>query len=256
MCFDELARPPIAPIQGGAIDSGPLVLGADDGSLLRAFAARGGKPSKVAIIILPDVRGLHPYYEELAVRFAERGIDAVAIDYFGRTAGVAERDQGFDFMAHVARTTFAGLAADVSAAADLLRSAGGGDARSIFTIGFCFGGRLAFLSATLGLDLAGVIGFYGSPVGPTRNDMPAPADVAGRIRSPVLAIFGGADEGIPSSAIATFRAALERAGVDNRLVSYEGAPHSFFDRRAADYAKASEAAWTETVDFVRAHSSS
>lgn len=120
-------------------------------------------------MVLPDVRGLHLYYEELALRFAERGVNAVAIDYFGRTAGVGERPPDLDFMDHVGRTTFAGLSADATAAVAFLRSTDGGQASSIFTIGFCFGGRLAFLSATLGLDLTGVIGFYGVPVGPGRK---------------------------------------------------------------------------------------
>ncbi len=257
MCFDELARPPIAPIAGGAINSGPVTINADDGNLFRAFAARAGRgtgPGRATgagMIILPDVRGLHPFYEELALRFAERGVDAVAIDYFGRTAGTADPDPGFDFMAHVARTTFVGLAADVGAAADLLRSTGSGRVRSIFTIGFCFGGRLAFLSATLGLDLAGVIGFYGPPGGPARNDMPAPLDVVGRVRSPVLGIFGGADASIPESMVDGFRRGLTGVGIENRILRYEGAPHSFFDRQAPDHAEASDAAWSEVQEFVR-----
>jgi carboxymethylenebutenolidase len=255
MCFDEGARPPIPPIKGGAIESGPVILNADDGTRFRAFAARAGgaRPARAGIVVLPDVRGLHRYYEELAVRFAERGVDAVAIDYFGRTAGIDERDDSFDHMSHVGATTFAGLATDVSAASDLLRSTSGGDVRAVFSIGFCFGGRLAFLTATLGLDLAGVIGFYGPPIGPGRNDMPAPADVAGRIRSPVLAIYGGADQGIPAASVETFRRALAAADVEHRIVTYEGAPHSFFDRRAEEFAGASAQAWDEVLAFVTSH---
>jgi carboxymethylenebutenolidase len=256
MCFDEGARPPIPPIRGGAIESGPVTLSADDGNRFRAFAARAGgaRPARAGIIVLPDVRGLHPYYEELAVRFAERGIDAVAIDYFGRTAGLDARDESFDHMSHVGKATFAGLVADATAAADLLRSTSGGDARAVFSIGFCFGGRLALLTATLGLDLAGVIGFYGPPVGPGRADMPAPAEVAGRIRSPLLAIYGGADQGIPATNVETFRRALDEAGVEHRVVTYDGAPHSFFDRRAEEYADASAQAWEEVLAFIAGHS--
>ncbi len=90
MCFDLDSRPPIAPIAGGAMDHEDLVLTAADGNQLSAFRARANAPTGAGIVILPDVRGLHPYYEELALRFAEAGVDAVAIDYFGRTAG-AER---------------------------------------------------------------------------------------------------------------------------------------------------------------------
>jgi carboxymethylenebutenolidase len=251
MCFDADAHPPIAPIAGGALESGRIQLTARDGNHFAAFGARAAVPTGAGMVVLPDVRGLFGYYEELALRFAEHGVDAVAIDYFGRTADLGARDADFDYMPHVERTTFAGLSADVEAAADHLRSAEGGGVRSLFTIGFCFGGRMSFLSATLGLGLAGVVGFYGWPVGASRNDTPAPADVAAECACPVLGIFGGADRGIPPEAVATFRTALTEAGVTKRIVTYEDAPHSFFDRKQEEYVAESAAAWEEVLAFVR-----
>jgi carboxymethylenebutenolidase len=144
------------------------------------------------------------------------------------------------------------MSADIRAAVEYLRSEQGGAVRRVFTVGFCFGGRTSFVAGTLGLDLAGVIGFYGPPVGPGRNDVPAPADVAEQIASPVLGLFGAADEAIPASAIATFEAALTAAGIDHRLIAYPGAPHSFFDRKADEFVRSSEAAWEEVLAFVRA----
>jgi carboxymethylenebutenolidase len=252
MCFDLEARPPIVPIEGGALDGRLETLTAADGDRFGAYRARATEPTGAGIIVLPDVRGLFPYYEELALRFAEHGVDAIAIDYFGRTAGLGERDAGFDYMPHVAQTRWAGLSADIGAAAAALR-AEPGRVRSVFTIGFCFGGRVSFLSATLGLGLAGVVGFYGWPLGASRNDSPAPAEVADRCASPVLGIFGGADQGIPREAVETFERALEVAGVEHRIVTYPGAPHSFFDRKQDAYAAESAAAWQETIGFVRAH---
>ncbi len=248
MCFDHDSRPPIDPVLGGALDPSEIELVAADGNRFAAFVARAAKPTGTGIVILPDVRGLHAYYRELTVRFAEHGVDAVAIDYFGRTAGIGDRGPGFEFGPHVAATRYAGLTADITAAAGHLRSLTG-DAR-VFATGFCMGGRLAFLASTMGLDLAGVIGFYGWPTGPARNDTPAPADVADRMTCPVLGIFGGADAGISSSAVESFEAALSPAGIAHRLTTYEGAPHSFFDRKAADFAEASERAWAETLGFM------
>jgi carboxymethylenebutenolidase len=250
MCFDLDSRPPIAPISGGALDHADLTLQSADGNRFRAFRARATSPTGAAMIVLPDVRGLHPYYEELALRFAENGIDALAIDYFGRTAGIGGRKDGFEYMPHVAQVTFAGLSADVRAAADHLRADDHRPVGSLFTTGFCFGGRLAFLTATLGLDLAGSIAFYGVPVGAGRSDVPAPVDVAGRMANPLLGLFGGADQAIPPDAIAAFDAALTSAAVEHRFVTYDGAPHSFFDRKAADFAAASSQAWDETLAFV------
>jgi carboxymethylenebutenolidase len=251
MCFDLDSRPPIPPIAGGSLDSRSLTLTANDGATFRAFEARASAESGAGIVILPDVRGLHPYYEELALRFAEHAVDAVAIDYFGRTAGTTDRGDTFEYMPHVAQTTWAGISADVRAAVDHLRA--GGRVTSVFTIGFCFGGRMSFDTATLGLRLAGVIGFYGVPQGGGRNDAPVPIDASGTFECPVLAIFGGADRGIPESAIRTFETALQAAGIEHRIVVEPDAPHSFFDRKAADFAEAADRSWTTTLQFIRSH---
>ena len=109
MCFDHDSRPPIAPIAGGALDARCRAHGRGR-QPVRAFLARAAEPTGAGIVILPDVRGLHPYFEELALRFAEHGVDAIAIDYFGRTAGIGDRGDDFEYMPHVAQTTYAGLA--------------------------------------------------------------------------------------------------------------------------------------------------
>jgi carboxymethylenebutenolidase len=256
MCFDLDSRPPIAPIAGGALDSTELVLDTSDGNRFRAFRARATESIGAGIVSLPDVRGLHPFFEELALRFAENGVDAVAIDYFGRTAGLTRRGDDFEHMPHVSQLTWAGVSADVRAAVDNLRYRDEGRVHALFTVGFCLGGRLAFLTPTLGADLAGSIGFYGFPVGPGRGDIPAPIDLVSQFANPVLGLFGGADQGISRDAIAAFDDALTKAAVEHRIVVYDGAPHSFFDRKAEEFADASAAAWEETLTFVRGHTPS
>src|SRR3954454_15042236 len=251
MCFDHDSRPPVAEIAGGALDGRHAHLAAADGARLRAFRARPTEPSGAGVVILPDVRGLHRYYEELALRFAERGIAAVAIDWFGRTAPDDDRSDGFGYLPHVTATTWSAIAADITAGVEALRAEP--DARAVFTLGFCMGGRMSFLAGTLGLDLAGLIGFYGTLAGPWRNDAPEPVAEAGRIAAPVLGLFGGADGAITAEAIGAFDNALTAAGTEHRLVTYPGAPHSFFDRKAQEFAEASAQAWDETLAFVAAH---
>jgi carboxymethylenebutenolidase len=253
MCFDHDSRPPIVPIAGGAVDGSLDVIAARDGNRFAAFRARPDAAARAAVVILPDVRGLHSYYEELALRFAERGIEAVAIDWFGRTAGAERRGPDFAYMPHVERTTWGGISADIEAAVTALRGDPGSDderPQAVFTIGFCMGGRMSFLSATLGLDLAGVIGLYGTLAGSWRNDAPAPLDLVRSFEAPVLGLFGGADQGITADQVAAFDAALGAADVDHRIVTYPGAPHSFFDRKAAEFAAESEAAWGEILEFI------
>jgi carboxymethylenebutenolidase len=256
MCFDLDSRPPIVPIAGGALDSTSFTLDAADGNEFRAFRARATTASGAGMLILPDIRGLHPFYEELALRFAENGVDALAIDYFGRTAGVSARGDHFEHMPHVEQVTWPGLAADIRAGAASLRMDDERRVEALFTIGFCFGGRISCDTATLGLELAGSIGFYGIPVGAGRGGTPAPADVAGQMTNPILGIFGGADGATSPEARQAFDDALTKAGVEHRFVTYENAPHSFFDRKAADFADASARAWEETLTFVRGHTPS
>ena len=254
MCHDLDSRPPIPPLAGAAVDGKRIELEAADGARFMAFDAQAAvSPTRAGMVILPDVRGLHRFYEELALRFAERGLDAVAIDYFGRTARSADRGDGFEAMPHVEQTQFETLMLDAAAGVEHLRSRG---TAHVFSIGFCFGGRLAFASgARPELALSGVIGFYGPPTGPGRAGTPAPLDLAraGGFRAPVLGLFGGADKGIPEESIEGFRDALTDAGVENELVIYPGAPHSFFDRKAADFAEAAADAWVKVQKFVERH---
>jgi carboxymethylenebutenolidase len=254
VCFDLDSLPPISPLAGAEVEARSLTLRSGDGTSFRAFHARPASQTGNAIIILPDIRGLHHYYEELASRFAELGIEAVAIDYFGRTAGVDPRGPEFDSGPHVAKTTWAGISADIVAAADYLRSDGDKSrARALFSIGFCLGGRNAFLSATLGQGLAGTIGFYGFPVGASRNDSPAPVDLIDKFECPVLGVFGGADQAIPIATVQQFRDALQTAGVKQEIVVEPDAPHGFFDQKASKYERQSDDAWTRVRRFIETY---
>lgn len=254
MCVDNDSRPPIAPIAGGSTDARDLRLTSSDGTKFMAHAARAATPSGAGMVVIPDVRGLHPYYKELAVRFAEVGVDAVAVDFFARTAPDDDRGESFDFMAQVPLTKPETLQADIAAAAAHLKSPAGGAVRSLFSVGFCFGGALSYLQAASGLGYAGVIGFYGWPLGLRRwPDRPKPIDAVARYACPVLSIFGGADEGIPQSAVEEFDGACKRARVSHDFAVYAGAPHSFFDRKQAEFADASKDAWRRVREFVGKH---
>jgi carboxymethylenebutenolidase len=250
MCFEFDAVPPIPAIRGAAVSHEDLVLDAADGNKFAAFAASPEEPVDVGVVILPDVRGLYRFYEELALRFAERGIAAVALDYFGRTAGAAKRDEDFEYMEHVEQTTPEGVQADVRGAVDYLRSKGAG---TVFTVGFCFGGRNSWLSAAGGHGLAGSIGFYGRP-GEGRDGAPGPTQRATELEAPILALQAGADQHITAEDNAAFDEALAAAGVEHEVVTYDGAPHSFFDRSQEQFAAASDDGWTRVLAFIEHHS--
>ena len=173
---------------------------------------------------------------------------AVAIDYFGRTAGLGERNEDFDHMAHVRQTTPDGVARDVAAAIERLRSETA--ATRLYTMGFCFGGRKSFNQAARQEGLDGVIGFYGLPQRRDDDDVDPPVELAGDYRSKVLGLFGAADQAISADAVEAFRTALDAGQVPNELVMYPGAPHSFFDKRFDEYRDACADAWRRILGFV------
>jgi carboxymethylenebutenolidase len=250
MCFELDSVPPIPSISGGApVRSEDVVLQAADGTRLAGFLVLPDDGARVGVVVLPDVRGLYRFYEELSRRFAERGFAALAFDYFGRTAGISKRDDEFPYMEHVARTTPEGVQQDVRAAVEHLRSAGCG---VVIAVGFCFGGRNAWLAAAGGHGLAGVVGFYGRP-GRFQDGSPGPTPQAADFACPILALQAGDDQNILPEHNAAFEEALTAAGVEYELVVYEGAPHSFFDRRFEEYATQSADAWDRVLAFVERH---
>jgi carboxymethylenebutenolidase len=182
---------------------------------------------------------MHAFYTDLALCFAQAGIDTVALDPYGRSAGRTARDDDFDYMAHAKRLTGQGLLADAHAAAARLRER---SADPVFTAGFCmFGGQSWRLAAT-DLHPAGAIGFYGRPS--------SVEDVLGDIDSPLLILAAGDDKATSQQENANFVAALSEAGKAHDYVLYEGAPHSFFDRGFEQWQDECSDSWLQILAFI------
>src|SRR3954464_5838698 len=162
MCFPFDAIVPDLPagfrVMAGGAAGERRTLTSADGTEFSTYLARA--QGTTGVVVLPDVRGLFRFYEQLAERFADAGHPAIALDYFGRTAGLGPRDQTFEYMPHVQQTRPASVQADLAAALAALRDRPG--AERAVTVGFCFGGTQSFLASTNPeLGLAGAVGFYG-----------------------------------------------------------------------------------------------
>jgi carboxymethylenebutenolidase len=243
MCHEPDARPPAPPLAGEVSASRTLTLKAADGTEFAAHEAVPAGDARAGVVVLPDVRGLHPYYVALTERLAEAGYRAVAIDYFGRTAGEEPRGEGFDHQPHVAQVTPDQVALDAGAALEHLAAEG---QRSVFTLGFCFGGGQSWGLGAGPLahhgPLAGVIGFYGRP--------PLLVERAADVAVPVLMLVAGDDRATPVAESLAAADAVRAHGGDVEVHVYEGAPHSFFDRSFADHAEACADAWTRILAFT------
>jgi carboxymethylenebutenolidase len=245
MCYSNAARPPLPPIMGGSTDEGDLVLTAADGNRFRAYAARAATPTGAGVVIIPDPRGVHPFYKELVRRFAQAGIDAVVIDYIDRTAGMVDRPENFDLRAAIGKTNPDAIAADVAAGIAHLRSPAGGGVESVFTVGFCFGGAQSWRQSGAQPGLSGAIGFYGIP-SRARDAIP-------KMRAPLLLLLAGNDQASTPEDFSQFDRELTQADVPHQKVVYEGAPHSFFDRTFDQHKDASADAWRQMLAFIKEH---
>jgi carboxymethylenebutenolidase len=234
MCHDHDSRPPAPPRSGDVAERGTLTLTSADGTAFSAAYAAPAQEPRVGVVVLPDIRGLFRFYEELAERFAAAGPPAIAFDYFGRTAGLGPRDERFEYMPHVQQVRQDTFFADIRAALDALRS-GAGAERSTFVLGFCFGGSHSWRQAGGDLDLAGCAGFYGRPA--------MVGDAAQHARKPTLMLIAGADQATPVEDQLALAETMRSAGAEVETAVYDGAPHSFFDRAFGEWEEACADAW-------------
>jgi carboxymethylenebutenolidase len=255
MCFDFDSRPPdlpadlaLPPVAGGAAAE-LLTLTSADGTEFSAALAEAVEATGPGVVIIPDVRGLYPFYIELAERFTQAGHHAIAFDFYGRTAGLGPRDDEFEYPPHREQVKLDQALQDLSAAMASLRDRTG--ATSVVSVGFCFGGSLSFVAGASDLDVAAVVGLYGV-LDRSRFDGRGVLTQAADIDRPVLGLFGGADQAIPAEQIEEFDAALRTAGVEHEIHVYPGAPHSFFDKKQDEFAKESEDAWRRILGFLAA----
>jgi len=247
MCHTDESRAPEPPRRGPVGTHGELELRSADGNRYRAYGAQPAETPRAGMVILPDVRGLHPYYEDLAQRFAEAGFRTVAIDYFGRSAGKGPRDDTFDWKSHFEKVTPEGVSADVRAAVAHLRAESNG-AIPVFTVGFCFGGANSWRQSGEVEGLAGCIGFYGG----------RPLERAGaaipRMSAPLLMLLAGDDKGTPPEEFEEFAAKVRARGLEVEAHTYPGAPHSYFDRSFAEHQAACQDSWKRILAFTDRHS--
>lgn len=231
-----------------------ITLTAADGAEFGACHARAENPSGGRIVMVPDMGGLRGDYVDLARHFTGTGCDVVAIDYYGRTAGVGPHAEDFDHEPHMAEARRENVLTDIAAAISYLDALGSGPT---YTLGFCVGGAHALYSGTvpaevLGAELAGVVAFC-PWTGAYGHAEALPDDFVSGLRVPMLGLFGGSDEAVPVAVAEGFRARLTEAGLPHEIAVYAGQPHGFYEYHhlgEAGHAEAAEDAWRRLRAFT------
>jgi carboxymethylenebutenolidase len=203
----------------------------------RPEKAKGSFP---IVIVVSEIFGVHEYIADVTRRFAKLGYLAIAPEFFTRVGDpnaygtIAEIQQNI-----VAKTPDTQVLNDLQAAL-VWAGKNGGDLKRVGVTGFCWGGRITWLSATLPQVRAGVA-WYGRLIGEKTEGNPRhPVDIAADLKAPVLGLYGAADTGISLESIDQMRAALAQAAPKNpakacQFEVYPDAPHAFHADYRASY---------------------
>lgn len=218
------------------------------------FEALPAGPVKGAVIVLQEAFGVNAHIEDVTQRFADAGYHALAPHLFHRTgAPTFGYDDFSQVMEHMVALRDAQMVADVTACVAHLSSAGF-EPSQIGVVGFCMGGRAAFLVAG-NVALGAAVGFYGGGIVTARSEtMPALTDLVASLPTPFLGLFGDADHGIPIDDVETLRTLLAEAPVPCEIVRYPEAEHGFHcDARPSYHPEAAKDAWAKTLDWLDTH---
>ncbi len=205
-----------------------------------------------AVVVAHPASGVGEFTQSIADRLAAEGYAAVAPNRFHRVTEemLASGSAAGQFLNDLETI------ADMNATVDFLRNHPAIDGERIGIIGFCSGGRIAWLSAATNPHLKAAVPYYGGNIMATVGEATgSPFDLAEGISCPVLFHFGEVDTNPSQDDMRKFDAELTRLGKEHDFRSYPGAGHAFMDQsQAARYHEAAaQASWPVTVEFFATH---
>ena len=225
-----------------------------DGTKMRTYVAKPAGAPRAALMVFPEIFGINAHIRDVADRFAKQGYLAVSPELFHRTepgfeAGYMQPDieKG---VGHMQKVKPEGLEADIKAAYAYAKSASGN--LPVAATGFCMGGRVTFLAATLE-PLACGVSFYGGGIAPGPFG-PGILDRVPQLQAPMLFLWGGKDTHIPAASVDAITAALRASGKPFDVAEFSEAEHGFFcDQRPSYNAAAAAVAWPMVLAYLESN---
>jgi len=238
------------------LTAGEVKIKTADGEMPAYRAAPAGKTGLATVLVVQEIFGVHEHIKDICRRFAKAGFLAIAPELYARQGDPTKYSDIATLIKEVvSKVPDAQVMSDLDAAA-AWAAENGGNAGRLGVTGFCWGGRITWLYNAHNPKCRAGVAWYGRVVGDATPNTPQhPIDLAARIRQPVLALYGGADAGIPNETIERMMAALKAAGnTASELVLYKDAPHAFHaDYRPSYRKEAAEDGWKRAVAWFTRH---
>ena len=221
-----------------------------DGDMRVYLARPEGNGPFPAIIVIMEIFGVNEHIQDVTRRYAEEGFVAASPEVYHR---FETKDVPYENMQEAfalrGRLSDDMVMMDVDATYELLNSRPEVRKGQVGIVGYCYGGRVAYLAATRNPNLKAVASYYGGRI--VADDADAPVNASANIKAPMILFFGEKDQSIPMDQVQKIDQTLKSLNKDYELVVYPQAGHGFFcDHRPAHYSKeASEDAWPKTIQF-------
>jgi carboxymethylenebutenolidase len=238
------------------LEAGEVRIPTPDGEIpaYRAMPAKDG--AFPVILVVQEIFGVHEHIRDVCRRLAKEGYMAIAAELYARQGNVADMTNIQDIISKVvSKVPDAQVMSDLDATVAYAKASGRGDTTKLGVTGFCWGGRITWLYCAHSAAVKAGVAWYGKLVGETSAMTPRhPADVAPDLKSPVLGLYGGADQGIPADTIERMRAACKAAGKTCEIVVYPDTPHAFnADYRPSYRPGAAKDGWARMLAWFRTH---
>ncbi len=243
-----LATQPIAAQSVITTDSEGMIAGeikvpVADGEMVAYRAAPVNAKNTSVVLVVSEIFGAHEYIRDVCRRFAKLGYIAIAPELFARYGDPRSYTSIPDLFANVvSKADDAVVMSDLDACV-AWAGKNGGDTAKLAITGFCWGGRITWLYTAHNPKVAAAVAWYGKLDGnPTKLQPAYPIDLVAKIQTPVLGLYGAADQGIPLSDVDAMRQALEKQGSKSQIHVYDGVGHAFHADYRPSYRK------TEAID--------
>ena len=239
-----------------ALVAGEVSIPTADGHVpgYRAMPAKPGKHPMV--LVVQEIFGVHEHIKDVCRRLAKQGYFAIAPELFARQGDVSRMiDIPEIFSSVVLKVPDAQVCSDLDAAIAFAKASGHANAERAGLVGFCWGGRIAWVYAAHNTKLKAAVSYYGLLEGMKSDIRPGdPIDLAAQIKVPVLGLYAGTDAYVKPAAVDQMRAGLEGSGSGSQIVVFPNVNHGFnadyrptYDKTAATYA------WKLARDWLKEH---
>jgi carboxymethylenebutenolidase len=233
---------------------GEVKIPVKDGTVPAYRAMPEGKTNLPLVLVVQEIFGVHEYIKDVCRRFAKLGYCAIAVELYARQGNVSTISDMAQIRPIVNAVPDAQVMSDLDAAVAYAKGTGAVDTSKLGITGFCWGGRITWLYAAHNPAVKAGGAWYGRIVGDKTELQPTnPIDVASKINTPVLGLYGAADTGIPVDTLDQMKKALP-AGNKSEFIVYPDAPHAFHaDYRPSYREAAAKDGWTKLLAWFKAN---